>query len=128
MRHNIPRFRFTIQRSQAKRRGIAWELSFEQWIAIWTESGHWEQRGKTAGSYCMARHGDVGPYAVGNVSIITVEQNTSEGSRVDTSLPLGVSRSGKTSFRAIRYVGGRKIHLGSFATPEEAHEAYLKAA
>jgi hypothetical protein len=126
-RRNIPRFRFCIQRSQAKRRGIEWQLTFEDWFAIWTESGHWEERGKRAGCYCMARHGDTGPYAVGNVSIITVEQNSSEGNRV-ADLPLGVSRIGKFRFRANRRVNGRKTYLGSFATPEEAHAAYLRAA
>ena len=69
------------QRHQAKRRGIGFLLTFEEWWAIWQASGRWEQRGIRRGQYCMARFGDEGPYAVGNVWISTVEENSSDGAK-----------------------------------------------
>ena len=47
-------------------------LTFAQWWYIWRRSGKWEQRGTLPHQYCMARKGpDIGPYAMGNVKIIT---------------------------------------------------------
>jgi len=66
---------FESQRNNARKRGIGWELTFEQWWTIWRESGKWEQRGKTKGCYVMARPGDLGPYKVGNVYITTHSDN-----------------------------------------------------
>lgn len=66
---------FHMQRVSARGRGIGFELTWDQWLNIWIVSGHLLERGKGAGKYCMARHGDVGPYAVGNVSIVTFEEN-----------------------------------------------------
>jgi hypothetical protein len=65
--------KFKQQKASARRRGISFLLSFEQWWGIWEASGKWEQRGKSKGNYCMARYGDKGPYAVKNVFICTVK-------------------------------------------------------
>lgn len=59
-------------------RGITFDLTFVQWLEIWQSSGRLHQRGRSAGHYVMGRKDDNGPYAVGNVRIITVEQNNSE--------------------------------------------------
>lgn len=67
---------FTQQKVNAKKRGIAWELTVTQWWKIWQDSGKWAQRGRGQG-YCMGRHGDAGPYAVGNVYICTIGENFS---------------------------------------------------
>jgi hypothetical protein len=66
---------FEFQRWDAGRRGIGFELSYEQWLDIWQKSGHLDERGPRKGQYVMARIGDNGSYAVGNVEIITAEQN-----------------------------------------------------
>jgi hypothetical protein len=68
------------QRGNAKLRGVAFELTAEEWWKIWQDSGKFEQRGQRSHQYCMARFGDVGPYAVGNVEIITMCQNNTIGS------------------------------------------------
>lgn len=70
-----PEGKFSVQKRKAKQRGIAWQLSFEEWWSIWQESGKWDQRGQGAASYCMCRHEDTGPYAVGNVRIDTHHEN-----------------------------------------------------
>lgn len=64
-----------FQKARAAKRGIEFLLTFEEWLKIWTASGHLHERGKFKHQYCMARHGDCGPYAVGNVSIVTMEEN-----------------------------------------------------
>lgn len=65
---------------RAQRQRIGFELTYDQWIAIWTESGHLNQRGTHHGldGYCMARFGDEGSYAVENVRIITNRENLAE--------------------------------------------------
>lgn len=67
--------RYKNQRNAAMYRQIPWEMTFEQWLSVWRESGKWEQRGKGRGGYCMARRGDTGPYSVENVYITTCDDN-----------------------------------------------------
>lgn len=57
------------QKSHSKTRGIEFNLTFNEWITIWLQSGHWHERGKGKGTYVMSRIGDKGPYEVGNVFI-----------------------------------------------------------
>jgi hypothetical protein len=76
-----PRGKFKQQRDNAKKRGIAWELTFSRWCEIWEESGHWGERGNFDEGYVMARHGDDGPYADGNVSIKRHNDNVAERNR-----------------------------------------------
>lgn len=64
---------------RAADRGIDFQMTFEEWMTIWLESGHWHQRGKGLGKYNMSRFNDTGPYAVGNVFIQRHEQNSSDG-------------------------------------------------
>lgn len=68
------------QRGNAKLRGIEFLLTSEEWWEIWRGSGQFEKRGQLAHQYCMARFKDLGPYAVGNVEIITNRQNNIAGS------------------------------------------------
>lgn len=70
---------FNSQARRAIARGIEFKLTLKDWWGIWDESGKWGLRGRGTGAYCMARNGDVGPYEVGNVTIKTVEENSSEG-------------------------------------------------
>ncbi|WP_234684681.1 hypothetical protein [Bradyrhizobium monzae] len=72
---------FTEHRVNAKDRGIGFELTFPQWLEIWIASGRVRRRGCRRGQYVMARHGDRGPYAVGNVKIILASENIAEASR-----------------------------------------------
>lgn len=72
-----PIAKFVSQKRNASKRGIGWDLTFKEWWDIWQESGKWDLRGRGQG-YCMARHGDTGPYSKGNVEIITIGQNFSD--------------------------------------------------
>lgn len=72
--------RFTYQRRHAEViRGVKFEMSFEQWLQLWLDSGHWDKRGRGAENFCMARIGDIGPYSINNVYIATNSQNTHDG-------------------------------------------------
>jgi hypothetical protein len=97
---------FNQQKSNAKRRGIAWQLTFEQWSQIWLDSGKWELRGRNSGQYCMSRYGDLGPYAVDNVRIVTVNINGNEMTYQHTEaakLKIGAFHKGK------QYLLGKKL-------------------
>jgi hypothetical protein len=77
-RLNDDRYKFHVQKGQAKQRGIPWELEYWEWLQIWQDSGHLEERGCRLGQWVMARNGDEGPYGVGNVKIVRVETNNYE--------------------------------------------------
>lgn len=72
------RKRFGEQRRNARRRGIAWSLTFEEWWAVWEASGKWPERGKRRWQFCMSRHGDQGSYTLGNVFIQERSDNDRE--------------------------------------------------
>jgi hypothetical protein len=118
-----PYVAFHTQKSDAKRRGVCWELSLEQWCNIWHQSGKWEQRGRGQG-YVMCRPGDVGPYSVDNVFIALARQNSSDSPNKKKDFPMGVFPHGKV-FQARRMIRGKRLHLGTHPTSEAAHAAYL---
>lgn len=70
--------KFAQHRRDARARAIEFSLTFKQWLRIWRRSGKYELRGTKLGQYVMARIGDVGPYAIGNVKIITAAENHRE--------------------------------------------------
>jgi hypothetical protein len=120
---------YSHQRNAAlKARGIGWELTLGQWWAIWTDSGHWHERGVGRG-YMMCRKGDLGPYAIGNVFIAPGVENLSAAAK-KADLPIGVAMTTKSTrnpFRAYCSIGGKQKHIGCFPTAGEAHKAYLAA-
>ncbi len=60
---------YMTHKRNAKKRNIDFFLTFDEWLDIWTRSGKLDMRGRKKGQYCMARIGDIGPYAIGNVYI-----------------------------------------------------------
>lgn len=71
--------KYKMQERNAQARGIPFLLSYEQWLAIWIDSGKLNQRGRGAEKFCMCRNGDDGPYQVGNVFIGTGRENVRNG-------------------------------------------------
>lgn len=71
---------FMRQRSQAKHRGIPFEMSFPQWAQVW--DGKLTNRGSHRGQLVMCRPGDVGAYSVDNVEIRTTQSNVEEHHRL----------------------------------------------
>jgi hypothetical protein len=74
-------YAFEVHKNNARLRGIPFLLNFNEWLAIWDASGHWDQRGWRRGQYVMSRPGDTGPYAIDNVAIILAEENRAERNR-----------------------------------------------
>ena len=73
-----PKRRFQLHRANSKRRGIGFNLTFEEWWDIWQSSGFWHLRGNRKGQYVMSRYQDQGDYEVGNVFIQLFENNLRE--------------------------------------------------
>lgn len=71
-----PRTRYAQHKAGAKRRGIPFLLSFEQWWELWEP--HWEKRGQGSFQMCMCCRHDQGAYEVGNVRIATNRENKHE--------------------------------------------------
>ena len=69
---------YRFHKKDAAARKITFLLTYEEWCRIWIDSGHAHEKGCRRGQYVMARFGDKGPYAVGNVRIVTTEQNHAE--------------------------------------------------
>ena len=65
--------KFSNQKGQSKRRGIAWELTFEQWLEWWGRD--LDRRGNGPLDLQMCRHGDVGSYELGNIYKGTSKDN-----------------------------------------------------
>lgn len=122
------KYAFQMQRNTAKSRGVEWELTFEEWMSIWTDSGKLEQRGRGIGKFVMSRRGDMGPYAVGNVFIQPSVANNAEAPnkrRVKKSDHPGVFNlypGRKRSWQA-KY---SRVSLGLFETAKEAIDARKK--
>jgi hypothetical protein len=72
---NPHRAAFLRQRATARRRGIEWHITFEEWLAWWGDDI--VLRGRYAQGLCMCRTGDVGPYALSNIYKGTLAENTS---------------------------------------------------
>lgn len=63
----------------AKFRGIEFNISFDDWLKVWEDSGKLSERGRGKDKYCMCRVNDIGAYAVDNVFIDTNKTNLSDG-------------------------------------------------
>jgi hypothetical protein len=97
---NIFLKKYTQHKSNAAQRGVPFLLTFEEWKAIWLESGKWEMRGKGSTKYCMCRYGDKGAYEIGNVFIATNSINLRDGNlgkvvNQETRFKISTAHSGK---------------------------------
>jgi hypothetical protein len=109
-RQNPQLLAYNAHIGNARQRGIAFLLTFKEWWAIWEASGKWEQRGYHRGQYVMARNGDVGPYAVGNVRICTGAENSAEMNRNSRGKPATAKEmAAMAKAREARWVHGRTI-------------------
>lgn len=73
---------FKAHRNNAQnQRKIDFEFTYDEWCQWWEKhlGPEWfSKRGRGPGKYCMARLGDVGPYAQHNVKCITHAENSKE--------------------------------------------------
>ena len=70
--------KYRYQKYTALQRGITWELTFDQWVDWWQNTGHWHERGHGPDKYVMSRYNDVGPYSLDNIFCQTLAENSRE--------------------------------------------------
>ncbi len=70
---NPERAKYRCQKADAKRRGIPFLLTYEEWIGWW--GADFARRGRCTGQLVMSRPMDTGPYSLDNIEKITVGQN-----------------------------------------------------
>jgi hypothetical protein len=68
--------KYDVHRTNARMRGIEFKLTFEEWFCWWMDTGHYSERGNKRGQYVMARKGDQGPYALGNIECLQAQVNS----------------------------------------------------
>jgi hypothetical protein len=66
---------YSVQKRNAKQRGIEWRFTFQEWWAWWQVDNRWANRGMGRDNFVMARKGDQGPYSPDNVYCATHAQN-----------------------------------------------------
>ncbi|MGH8235425.1 MAG: hypothetical protein ACREXP_00195 [Steroidobacteraceae bacterium] len=72
-----PKGRFANHKQHARSRGVPFLLTFDEWWGLWAP--YFDERGNDSpDAYVMSRHGDEGPYALGNVSIKRHRENVAE--------------------------------------------------
>lgn len=78
MTHDLGKLKraYQVQRTNARARGIGFQMTFVEWLTIWAESGHLHERGLKGNGYVMSRFNDDGPYAADNVEIIRAADNS----------------------------------------------------
>lgn len=60
---------FLSHKTQSEFHGQPWNLSFEQWLSLWTEE-NWQQRGRAGDKLCMRRIDLDLPWQLGNVELV----------------------------------------------------------
>ena len=63
---------YSNQKHSAKKLGIPFLFTFEQWSEWWHD--RWSQRGRKAGQLQMGRKGNSGPFSPDNVECATKEE------------------------------------------------------
>lgn len=115
---------YTQHKSNAKTRGIEMLLTFEEWKAIWINSGKWEQRGKGSNKYCMCRVNDAGHYSLGNVFIDLNKNNVSFGNK---GKPKSIETKKKMSESAVGKVHEWSICLNNVMHKKDVKEKFSLA-
>ena len=130
---------YNSHRYNAKRRGCEFLLTFQEWRALWEASGQFSKRGNRKGCFVMARNGDKGPYALGNVRIIRHEENIREQwARPETLVLIRKALVGNTYAKGYTHTEqaclkmrgnkngiGNKSRTGQKATPEQRKKLSL---
>ena len=81
------------QKGDAKKRGIEFKLTFEEWSNWW--GADFVNRGVGANKLVMARIGDIGAYELSNIKKITFGENSRE-CRINQGAGNSITFEGKT--------------------------------
>lgn len=72
----IAKRKYAVHKAGAKRRGIDFDMTFEEWWQIWEP--RFADRGPRRGNLVMCRRLDAGGYSVGNVRLDTPAGNAAD--------------------------------------------------
>lgn len=118
MDRSFARLRYEQHRRNAEKRGVLWELTFEEWCVIWAP--HWHERGPHQDEKVMCRTHDQGAYRADNVRIDSPKGNAAERGLMQ--------KCGRTYWRASQDQGGAVVGDGfksygsHFERPDRALE------
>lgn len=59
--------------SSMKKKGVPVELTLQQWLDFWNNSGQWENRGRGRMDFCMCRKDTEKPFSVTNIELRLVK-------------------------------------------------------
>jgi hypothetical protein len=76
MMNRLMKKAYIQQKGDAKKRGIEFKITFEEWSNWWGKD--FQNRGVGSNKLVMARFGDVGPYELSNIKKITFGDNSRE--------------------------------------------------
>mgnify|MGYP000037142545 FL=1 len=110
---NTVKLKYQVHKAGAKRRGISFDLTFDEWNDIWVSSGKWDKRGVGLDKFCMCRFGDKGGYQLGNIFIGEFYQNSKEAN-------LGRIHSAERNLEKSLLRKGKKQSLSHIASRAEA--------
>lgn len=72
-KQNPLRYAWSVQKGQAKERGIEFKLTFEEFCDFWGDD--FDKRGRGGEALQMCRYNDEGPYSVDNIYKATALEN-----------------------------------------------------
>ena len=123
---------YASHKRSARKRGIPFLFTFEQWSEWWLTDDRWSRRGRKAGQLQMGRKGNSGPYSPDNVECATKEQKQksqlisalvfglSPEKRAEVAKKAGLARRGEKHWQARPVV----TPLGTFVTVTAAAKAH----
>ena len=116
MDRSSARLRYAQHKKNAAKRGVEFELSFEEWWAIWEP--HWERRGTHKDQLGMCRTHDKGPYRVGNVRLDSPKGNAAERGMMQKCSRSYLYATGPVS----KDLGSYHSYASEFMRPDQALE------
>ncbi|WP_415913205.1 hypothetical protein [Neptuniibacter sp. QD37_11] len=115
---------FYMQRHKAISMGVGWELSLEQWIALWRKSGQLSLRGREKEDYVMGRIDRSLPFAVGNIEIRKQTDNGRYNNDFELKRSSDAGKKGQALRKGQRYYGEVITPLGKFPSARDAALAH----
>ena len=114
--------------SQAKFRKIPFLFTFEEWIKVWLDSGHYYERGIGKDKYCMSRFNDAGPYSKDNVFIQTVSKNSRDQKGKSKPAPwmIGYKQSEKTITKRMESMKNNGFNYATWAGKTMSESSNIK--
>jgi hypothetical protein len=118
------RRKWQTKKDGAKRRGIAFLLSFDHYVELMRSAGiTCDQIGNKKGQYGIARYNDEGDYVVGNCRFTTTTENHKEGMISKTIHGLSLGGGSHESVKGNKHYSSRGYVVTPWGTFETLRQA-----